>query len=81
MANKLGKRAVFVDQFFASTKTCHNCEYVLPESLDLKIREWDCVNCGVHHQRDVNAAINIHHKGIRTLMLGMQDVAQRQIHA
>ena len=47
-----------VDRFYPSSKTCSACSYVLPE-LTLDTREWDCLNCGTHHDRDHNAAINI----------------------
>lgn len=65
MANKLGKRVICIDQYFPSTKKCSACGYILPAALDLKIREWDCPDCGVHHQRDENAATNIHVEGLR----------------
>ena len=47
-----------VDRFYPSSKTCNACAHVLPD-LTLDIREWDCPNCGTHHDRDHNAAINI----------------------
>lgn len=55
-----------IDRFYPSSKTCSECGYVLKE-LDLKIREWTCPSCKAHHQRDVNAAINIHRVGTSTL--------------
>jgi len=53
-----GRELVKIDQWFPSSKRCGNCGHVL-ERLSLNIREWDCPNCGVHHDRDVNAAQNI----------------------
>jgi IS605 OrfB family transposase len=46
-----------------TTQTCSNCG-TLPQSrpkgiAGLGIREWTCDDCGVHHDRDINAAKNI----------------------
>lgn len=60
-----GKRLVKVDKFFASSQTCSNCGHVNKETRDLSIRNWDCPECGAHHDRDVNAAINIRNEGMR----------------
>ncbi|MDE5758952.1 MAG: transposase [Allobaculum sp.] len=31
----------------------------------LSVREWDCPECGIHHDRDVNVTINIKNEGMR----------------
>ena len=53
-----GKNVIFIGRFEPSSKTCSSCGYVNRE-LTLKDREWVCPKCGEHHDRDVNAAINI----------------------
>jgi putative transposase len=52
-----GRTVVAVDRWFPSSRMCSTCG-VLAESLPLNIREWTC-RCGVTHDRDHNAAINI----------------------
>lgn len=37
------------------------------EMKDLAIRNWECPNCHTHHDRDINASINILHKGLEIL--------------
>ena len=46
------------DRFYASSKTCSECGYVM-EVLPLSVREWTCPVCQTTHDRDVNSAINL----------------------
>ncbi len=75
VAKKKGKLVAFIDQWYPSSKTCSCCGHVLKE-LDLKQREWDCPACGAHHERDLNAAINIQRAGASTC--GLDEVRQSQ---
>ena len=61
-----GKTVVAVDRYFPSSKRCSKCHHVLDE-LRLKVREWTCPNCGVTHDRDLNAADNLNQEGQRIL--------------
>ena len=61
------KFVIEVDRWFASSKTCHKCGYVY-KNLTLGEREWTCPMCGEHHDRDLNAAINILIEGNKILV-------------
>jgi putative transposase len=61
-----GRTFVRVGRFFPSTKKCSVCGFVL-EALALREREWTCPECGSSHDRDVNAARNLLHEGLRIL--------------
>lgn len=65
-ANVNGKHVVLVDRFYPSSKTCHKCGYI-KKDLALSDREWTCPICGEHHDRDVNAAMNILSEGERII--------------
>ena len=67
LAKRYGTQIVFVDRFFPSSQLCNDCGYQNPVLKDPKIREWDCPECGKHHERDFNAAKNIHDEGGRAL--------------
>ena len=64
-----------IDRFFPSSKTCSSCLYQMSDML-LDVREWTCPSCGIHHDRDENAAKNIRAEGIRILsVLGTRTAA------
>jgi putative transposase len=57
-ATMRGGLVVVADKWFASSKLCHQCGHKV-EALTLATRSWSCPECGTHHDRDVNAAINL----------------------
>ena len=59
----LGKQVITIDKWFPSSKTCSNCGHI-NHDLTLKDRHWRCPNCGVLHDRDVNAACCIKIQGM-----------------
>ena len=59
-----GKNLVKIPQYYASSQTCHVCGYKNADVKDLKVREWLCPECGMNHDRDINAAKNILNKGM-----------------
>lgn len=64
-----GPTLVKIDRWFPSSKRCGNCGHIV-EKLPLNIRDWDCPNCGTHHDRDVNAAQNILAAGLAVKVCG-----------
>jgi putative transposase len=61
-----GGRVVRIDRFYPSSQLCSVCGVKYP-GLRLEDREWTCQKCGMHHDRDVNAARNIHAEALRLL--------------
>lgn len=66
--NWRNKKLIKVDRYFPSSKLCHECGYK-NDNLTLSDRSWTCPKCGNHHDRDINAAINIKKEGLRLLSL------------
>jgi putative transposase len=60
-----------IDRWYPSSKTCHVCGEV-NAALTLADRSWICV-CGVCHDRDLNAALNIRTEGLKLLAVGYPD--------
>ena len=58
-----GSTLTVVDKFFPSSKLCSSCGFKLLKLL-LSVRSWTCPKCGVLHDRDLNAAINLKHQSV-----------------
>lgn len=65
-ANWYNRKIIFVNRFYPSSKTCHNCGYINKE-LKLSDRQWVCPQCGEMIERDYNAALNILDEGLKIL--------------
>lgn len=70
-----GRTFYQIDRFFPSSKTCNSCQFVV-DSLPLEIRDWECPQCKQHHNRDLNATLNIRDKGLKDL--GLWNVIPQQ---
>lgn len=58
------KQVLKISRWYPSSQICSNCGYNSGKK-PLYIREWTCEKCGSHHDRDINASINILHEGLR----------------
>jgi putative transposase len=61
-----GKHFQKIERSYPSTQLCHDCGE-RHHSLTLADREWACPACGVVHDRDLNAALNIRDQGLSLL--------------
>ena len=59
-----GKELSRISQWFPSSQLCSSCGAHTGKKA-LSVREWDCPACGKHHDRDLNAALNILREGTR----------------
>lgn len=65
-ANWYEKKISKISRWYPSSQICSDCGFSSGKK-PLYVREWTCTNCGSHHDRDINASINILNEGLRLL--------------
>lgn len=69
-----GREIIKIDTWYPSSQICSNCGHRDGKKA-LSMREWTCPVCGIHHERDINAAINILNEGLRIRTAGTVGIA------
>ena len=68
-----GVNYIEVGRFEPTSKSCSVCGWKYKD-LKLHQRSWVCPECGAHHDRDMNAAINIREFGLKALRMERAEV-------
>ena len=58
------KQVSKISRWYPSSQLCSDCGFNSGKK-PLSVRDWTCENCGSHHDRDINASINILNEGLR----------------
>ena len=67
-SNWLGKKIIEINKYYPSSQSCNRCGFKNEEVKNLNVRKWICPECGLIHDRDINASINIMFGGLKIYM-------------
>ena len=73
-ADWYGREIIQIDKWYPSSQICSSCGYQSGKK-ELSVREWTCPECDAHHDRDINAAINILNEGLKIKTVGRTGIA------
>lgn len=74
-----GSKVTVIDKWYPSSQLCSGCG--ARQSMPLKVRQYDCSNCGVSLDRDLNAAINIRDYSLNAVSSTVSACGQRKAQA
>lgn len=79
-ADAAGVEIVKADRWFASSQRCADCGTINPAVKDLSVRRWTCINpdCGITHERDLNAARNLVPSPVQIALARSVRLAERE---
>ena len=72
---RLNKKFIQINRYYASSQICSACGQKNIKTKDLSIRKWKCEKCGLIHDRDSNASLNIMFEGLKIYMKGIEQIA------
>ena len=49
VGRQMGTKIIKVDTFYPSSQICHDCGYQNKEVKNIRVSEWTCPSCGIHH--------------------------------
>ena len=67
-SNWQGKKVIEINKYYPSSQSCNRCGFKNEEVKNLSVRKWICPECGLIHDRDINASINIMFEGLKIYM-------------